>query len=175
MSASGTLDFDSVFRGTDQIPAGDGYDATNVIHRLSKFTGISSFNKEFGGGTSPTWEDIWAGIIQLGSGTFTLDLQALPLDDPYIDKDLTGKKVVAFAVAAASANTDVVTVAGAGSNPYELFGSVDDQVDVAPGQVYAMGEFVQANLAAVSGTVKDITFTSPDADAIAYIWLAAGT
>ncbi len=113
----------------------------------------------------------WEGTITLAAGTFTLDLTNLPNGNlPAIN--MTGKIVHFFQIESDSANTDKVTIEGDATDPYELFGDAADRITTSPGdriQVNAKGSLVAA-----SGTVKEITFTSSDLDAVVRMVILAG-
>jgi hypothetical protein len=118
--------------------------------------------------TSPPVDAAWGAQVALSAGTVTLALDALARTNQ-VALDLTGMSVIAFLFRNLGANA--MTIAGAGSDPYELFGDATGQMTVGPGGV--VQAYQGSSLAAVSGTVSDITVTGTGTQQFALI-LAAG-
>lgn len=112
------------------------------------------------------------------SGTITIDLTAVAAAAipaaATRTVDLTGGKLVAFNMRAASANVAAINVAPGASNPYPMFGTGND-LDVKPGEQIA-GSFrdVASSKPAVAGAVKTIDISGTNGD-ILYLDLLFGT
>jgi hypothetical protein len=127
-------------------------------------TGGISFKKELNDSSVPPFDaPIVKQTITLGGSPTTLDLTAVAaLVIPALATrtvDLTGKKLLAVALLAASTNTGEVTIAPGASNPYPLFGTGNER-DLAPGEIHMQTLTALANpKPAVSGTAKTITIS----------------
>jgi hypothetical protein len=120
--------------------------------------------------TTPAVDEAWARRLSLSAGTLTLALDALPQTE-LTTLDLTGEVVYAVVIYV-PATSAAVTVAGAGSNAYELFGTDTEQVVIDPGGWLI--HYSPTGFGTVSGTVSDITFSGTDTDSFD-IAIIAGT
>lgn len=162
MSASGTLDLD--VRLTQVIPGGDGSDAANQIHRLSKFLTTA---KTFGGATTPPIAEVWSDTVDLAAGTATIDLNALTRPAPQSALDADTLELIIWGFAGATANTAGIEVAPDATNGYNLFGTADDKVTVYPGQIVVGYSTTQKDLPTVAGgSADEITFTGTGTEQI---------
>jgi hypothetical protein len=118
--------------------------------------------------TTPPVQAAWGGLVSLSAGTVTLDLTALTRTGQSA-LDLTGMSVIAFVFR--NLGAAVMTIEGAVTNPYELFGSVDGEVVVSAGGMVQV--YQGAGLAAVAGAVKAITVAGTGTQQFALV-LAAG-
>lgn len=121
-------------------------------------------------GSTPPATQIWSDQITLSAGAATVDLSALT--HPIATLDLTGLKVQAIKIAAASANTAAITASDGATNGYNIFGDASGQVTIAAG-----GEVVFYNPEGnpdVGAAAKTIDFSSGDTDAIFDIMVIAG-
>lgn len=107
----------------------------------------------------------------LAAGTYTLDLRAL-IGVNGAALDLNGLKVKGIIIVGNSSNTAGIVVKDGAANPYLIWGSATGEVTAWPG--FPIMQIFGNNLAAVSGTVKTIDFTSSDGDAEFEIILVAG-
>lgn len=110
----------------------------------------------------------WCNTITLSSGAATVDLTNLTRTGlPTVT--LSGLKIRAMHIKAASTNTSLVTAVPGASNGYAALGL---GLSLAPG-----GEVLIHNpsSAAVSGSLKTIDLASADADASVDIVIVAGT
>ncbi len=123
------------------------------------------------GTTTPPVTKCWTDTRTLSGGTETLDLTALTRS-PVATVDLTGLKVQLVLIFAATANTQVLTVAGAAATPYELFGDSSGQASIPAGGRYAI--FGNDGLADVSASVKSVTVSSTHLTASYSIIIVAG-
>lgn len=115
--------------------------------------------------TSPqfTLDDVYADRITLSAGALTLDLTNL-VSTLAVAKNFNGKKVRGIILIADVNNSAGVVVKGGASNPYLIWGSATGEVTVWPG--LPIMQLFGTNLAAISGTVKTIDFSSADLDAV---------
>lgn len=122
-------------------------------------------------GSTPPATKAWSDERQLAGGTDTFDLTALA-NGNLANVDFTGLKVQLVKIVADPTNTDDIVVADGASNGYHLFGDASGQITLGPGGAALL--FFQDSLPDVSGTAKNVTVTSADADAIYDIILVAG-
>ncbi len=119
--------------------------------------------------TTPVGDTAWAGIVTLSAGTVTIAFDGLPRTG-MTALDLTGKRIVAWLYKNLGANSQVI--AGAGAQPYELFGHAAGEGTCYPNShiQYELG----TGGATVSASVSDITITGTGTQTGALI-LIAGT
>jgi hypothetical protein len=142
----------------------------NVTATLQRSLGALSVNPPVSGTNQVS--EVWNDQIQLSAGTVSFDLTALT-NGNLAATDLTGLKVQGFHIKAASANTADILVAGAAATPYELLGTAAaNEVELGPGD--QIMRWSPESLADVSASVKDVTVTSSDVDAIFDILILAG-
>lgn len=164
-----TLRYDAKFHA-DETPSLSLDLASNptLSHRCS-YSGTSG---TIDGTTTVAIDDVFSDRRSLSAGALTLDLTSLT-STLGVAKTFSGKKVKGLFMMANSANTAGIVVKDGATNPYLIFATSTGEVTIYPGQPFM--QLYGSNLAAVSGTVKTIDFSSADTDAEFEIIIVVGT
>ena len=148
----------------------DTYADPKVVHKIPSHQKVTTTELTLTGTSTPAATDVYGDELTLTAGSLTIDLTDLDQGNlPNID--LTGKAVVLYKIVANAANTGTIIVKVGAANGYFLFGDADGQVTLDRGEGLIF--FASEKLPLVSGTAKDIDFTSGDVDAKFKILLVA--
>lgn len=134
--------------------------STSLLHTLGALRTALNAN------TTPAVDSGIGDKVALVAGSATLDLAALAKGNFSGSKDFSDKSVKAYALKAASTNTDTLTIETGASNGYDLFGqSGSDQVTLSPGDTIAFLAGDNDSLETIDATHKTIDLSSSDVDA----------
>lgn len=104
--------------------------------------------------------------VTLGGSPTTIDLTAAPLQAGRTE-DMTGEKLIGFALRARDDNAGNMTIKPSASNGYNLFGGGTGLVILGPGQqINSIFVGVNSNLPAVAAGAKNIEISGTSGDVL---------
>jgi hypothetical protein len=142
-----------------------GYAPASPVDGVSnarRFGAYSQLNKILDGSTTPIADTVVDLSFTLAGASTTKDLTAAPDAKDIADTvDLTGKKLVAILIVAASDNNAAgVTVVPGAVNGYDILGAAADRLTIYPGQTVCLFQLgATSSWDAVGAADKTIDFT----------------